>query len=170
MDKSSLEFGSDLVFNTTRLLILLHSFKHKKMPCLAFDKIILYDYYVRFPKTMLEEELNNIKLYEDFYEYYSYYHWKPDRYSYQLFLKYLIGRNLIIRKIINGNFCYEINENGLELVDKLHSNYSERIKKVALYVSNQIAKLSDTKVEDKIFNMIRLRFEERKKGGDREND
>jgi hypothetical protein len=54
---------SDYINDCIRILLIINSFKEKKSFKLTDYKIKLYDYYLKFPKTMLKdiELLNELK-------------------------------------------------------------------------------------------------------------
>ena len=109
MDDKRRVINSEILLNAARMLVLISKFDNNNS--INLNKIMLYDFYMKFPKTMIED--SSIYDYDyDFYEFYSYYHWRPDREKYQLFIRYLLGKALINKHIKNNEFCYQINENG----------------------------------------------------------
>jgi hypothetical protein len=147
---------SDLVIDSVRLLILISKFDYKKTFKLTLDKIMLYDFYLKFPNTMFKDnkdvEIGNI----DFFEYYSYYHWKPRDDQYVMALNYLISKQLILRKIENNKFYYLVSELGIEFVSDLTSEYKLKLDKIATIVKQKISKLSDEAVENQILEKIKF--------------
>lgn len=130
-----------------RILILISAFLNKKSFILDLDKIMLYDFYLKFPNVMIPES-DFIKLTDlDFDGYYSYYHWKPDRGHYQICLGYLVGKKLIIKTIKKNVFSYSVNHMGESIVNELNSKYASRLVKIADYISKKISSLSEAKVE-----------------------
>lgn len=135
--------NNDLLIDATRILILTSFFEKKG---LIIDKIMLYDFYMKFPSTMIEEKK------ESFYEYYSFFHWKPDRETYQKLLNYLLAKRLIDREIIDKKFHYKISVRGIELTEKLQSEYAIKLSVIGKYINNTISKRSDSQVELEIIN------------------
>lgn len=142
-----LMINSDVVFNSLRLLTLISKFELKHTHRLTIDRLILYDFYLKFPTTMFDI-LDDNKY--TFYEYYSYYHWKPARDKYHMYLRYLISRKLIERPIFQGDFCYVISPIGTELLQRLNSSYFRKIDELSVLVKQKLSKLSESKIEENI--------------------
>jgi hypothetical protein len=142
------QFNSEIILNVSRILVLLSRFHNQKTIKTTLDKIMLYDFYLKYPNIMIDD--NEITKEFSFYDYYAYYHWKPDREEYQQYLRYLMAKKLIIRTISSNEFLYTITEDGLRIIDEMHSSYSRSLKLIADYVKKNITKLSDTKVENEI--------------------
>ncbi|WP_394548562.1 ABC-three component system middle component 2 [Priestia aryabhattai] len=145
--------NSDLILNSTRILILISEFDSKKSFKMNLNKIMLYDFYMKFPRTMLPDGENQGEQ-RDFNEFYSFFHWQPDREEYNLYLRYLLSKKLIHRIIIDNDFCFKINERGREALEKLKSTYAAELDSIAKYIKKEVSKLSDTKVESIIIEKI----------------
>lgn len=144
--------NSDLILNTTRVLILISKFESKKSFKMNLNKIMLYDFYMKFPQTMLPNEIKMTRQ-RDYNEYYSYFHLQPNRDEYTLFLRYLVSKRLV-DKIINGSdFCYRINKRGTKVLKSLKSEYFLELSSIAEFVKKEISKLSDSKIENKIIEL-----------------
>jgi hypothetical protein len=131
-----------------RILTLLSAFEKVKTYQMTFDKLILLDFYMRFPKTMMD--LNNYSF--DFEELYSFYHSYPDREYYQEMLRILVSKKLIEKEISNSNFIYRINNEGIDLVKSIDNEYSHSLISTALLIKKDISKLSETKIKEEIYN------------------
>ncbi|HFK1456668.1 TPA: ABC-three component system middle component 2 [Bacillus cereus] len=143
----------DLILNSTRILILIAEFDSKKSFKMNLNRIMLYDFYMKFPRTMLpKEEIQEEQ--RDFNEFYSFFHWQPDRTEYNLYLRYLLSKNLIQRKIIDNDFSFRINELGKEVLEKMKSTYATELGSIAKYIKKELSKLSDTKVESMIIEKV----------------
>lgn len=121
--KHKMELNSELILNVTRILILLSYFGNQKSIKMTLNKIMMFDFYMKYPRVMIENtEIidNNF----DYYDYYSYYHWKPNRDEYHLYLRYLSAKRLITRTISNNDFIYQISKEGIDVVENLNSSYS----------------------------------------------
>ncbi|WP_427137323.1 ABC-three component system middle component 2 [Psychrobacillus psychrodurans] len=149
MNKDLDKVNSDLILNSTRLLILLSKYETKKSFKMNINKIMLLDFYMKFPKTMISNEVIIKKKY-DFNEYYSFYHWQPDRDLYNFFLRYLLSKRLIEKKIIKNDFIYFITRKGIETILSLKSDYSNQLHIIANYVKKNVSILSDEKIEETI--------------------
>lgn len=143
----------DLILNSTRLLILMSEFESKKSFKMNLNKIMLYDFFMKFPRTMLPKGEREGEQ-RDFNEFYSFFHWQPDREEYNLYLRYLLSKKLIQRKIVDNDFCFYINEIGKEVIVKMENSYAVELGHVAKYIKKELAKLSDTKVESMIINKV----------------
>ncbi|MBN8211090.1 hypothetical protein JI666_20350 [Bacillus sp. NTK071] len=144
--------NSDLILNSTRVLILISKFESRKAFKLNATKIMLYDFYMKFPQTMLPKEID-ISTEEDFNEFYSFFHSRPDREEYQLYIRYLLGKRLVDRVVIENDFCYRINDRGKEVIYNLKSDYSMELDKIAEYIKKDVSKLSETLIEETILRM-----------------
>lgn len=147
--KHKMEINSELILNVTRILILLSYFGNQKTVKMTLNKIMMFDFYMKYPRVMIENtEIidNNF----DYYDYYSYYHWKPSRDEYHLYLRYLSAKRLITRSISKNDFIYQINKEGIDVVENLNSSYSVSLKTVAVYIKKNVSKLSDGKIESEI--------------------
>ncbi|SFA81847.1 MULTISPECIES: ABC-three component system middle component 2 [unclassified Bacillus (in: firmicutes)] len=143
----------DLILNSTRLLILISEFDSKKSFKMNINKIMLYDFFMKFPQTMLpKKEIEEEQ--RDFNEFYSFFHWQPDREEYNLYLRYLLSKKLIQRNIMDNDFCFKINELGKEVIVKMESSYSVELGHIAKYIKKELSKLSDTKVESMIIKKV----------------
>src|SRR5665647_2171078 len=104
-----------------RILTLLFGFKDKSSFQMTFDKLILYDFYLKYPITMFGE-LEKVKNY-DFEELYSFYHSEPDRDNYHKILRFLIAKRLIDKMITKGSYVYQITKLGTDLILSIESPY-----------------------------------------------
>ncbi|MED3891439.1 hypothetical protein P4601_16130 [Peribacillus frigoritolerans] len=141
--------NSDLILNSTRLLILLSKFESRKAFKMNINKIMLYDFYMKFPKTMIPSVNKDIKVH-DFNEFYSFYHWQPDRNQYHQFIRYLLSKKLIDKKILSNDFIYQINDRGKNVIERLESDYSKQLDTISDYIKQEVSKLSDAKIEENI--------------------
>lgn len=145
--------NSDLILNSSRILVLISKFESKKSFKMNLNKIMLYDFYMKFPRTMIKEEITG-NTQQDFNEFYSFFHWQPDRDEYNLYLRYLLSKKLIDRVIIDKDFCFQISERGEEALSKLESLYSSELNIIAEYVKKEVSRKSDSFVEKTIINNI----------------
>ncbi|MEC0228746.1 ABC-three component system middle component 2 [Paenibacillus alba] len=150
MNNRITSINSEIVLNVTRMLILLAKFNNQKSVKITLDKIMLYDFYMKYPSVMVDQDKEELKI--DFSDYYSFYHWKPDRELYHQFLRYLVSKKLISRVISSNEFCYIISDAGLEVVNSLNSSYAQTLVETADYIKKNISRLSDSKIESEIIN------------------
>ncbi|MDD2307146.1 MAG: hypothetical protein PHP53_20755 [Prolixibacteraceae bacterium] len=138
----------DFLGGYMRVLTLLYGFKDKKSFVMTFDKIILYDFYLKYPETMFGES-ERIKNY-DFEELYSFYHSEPDRDSYHKLLHFLVAKGLVIKEILLGSYVYKITELGTKIIGEIESPYNNLLLEYSSLISKNISKLSDIKVKEAI--------------------
>ncbi|KLU65772.1 hypothetical protein DEAC_c24020 [Desulfosporosinus acididurans] len=144
------------IIDSIRILVLILAFEDKHGFKLTDNKIKLYDYYLKFPATMLSgEDLNSI-VRQNFDEYYAFFHWKPDLIQYRKVINYLVSKDLIAVEIKDNDKCYAITSRGVELVSSLKSKYKNRLVKFATHVQKKISKISDKKIEEDILQKTNL--------------
>lgn len=131
-----------------RLLTLLSAFEKSRTYQMTFDKLILLDFYMRFPKTMMD--LDNYSF--DFEELYSFYHSYPDREYYQEMLRILISKKLIEKEIQNSSFIYRIKPIGIDLINSIENTYSHSLISTALLIKKNISKLSEANIKEEIYS------------------
>lgn len=131
-----------------RLLTLLSAFEKSRAYQMTFDKLILLDFYMRFPKTMMN--LENYSF--DFEELYSFYHSYPDREYYQEMLRILISKKLIEKEIQNSSFIYRIKPIGIDLVNSIDNTYSHSLISTASLIKKNISKLSEANIKEEIYS------------------
>lgn len=163
----AVQVNSELILHVTRVLVLLSKFGNQKTIKTTLDKIMLFDFYMKYPKVMIDEF--NTKDSIDFYDFYSFYHWKPSRDDYQLYLRYLTAKGLVERIISNNDFIYQITKDGNEVIDSLGSNYSIILKEVADHIKKHVSKLSDSKIEQNIIERSFLKRDLPSSGDKNEN-
>ena len=138
----------ELILNAMRILTLLEAFKKNKTYQMSFDKIILFDFYMKFPQTMIRDN-NDISKF-DFEELYSFFHAHPDRDNYHRILNFILSKKLIAKDILNSSFVYKITDLGVEVVDNIKNPFSERMRANALIIKKTVSKMSDTKIKQQI--------------------
>lgn len=156
MGKCNQTVISNLIMDSLRLLILISKFEYRKTFKLTLDKIILYDYFMKFPNTMLNDNEYVTISETDFYEYYSYYHWKPNQNEYLEILNYLMSKGLIDRQIEGNKFFYLSTNDGNDLVNSIQSYYKIKLDKIATFVKSNISKLSESQTENLILEKINI--------------
>lgn len=138
----------ELILSSMRILSLLEAFKNNKSYQMTFDKIILFDFYMKFPQTMIRkgDDISNF----DFEELYSFFHAHPDRDNYHRILNFVLSKKLIIKEILNSSFNYKITDLGIEVVNGIHNPFSERMKANAILIKKNISKMSEMKIKEEI--------------------
>lgn len=163
----AVQVNSELVLHVTRILVLLSKFGDQRSIKTTLEKIMLFDFFMKYPNVMIDDA--SLTESTSFYDYYSYYHWKPSREEYHVYLRYLTAKGLVVRNISNNEFVYQITQNGNELTNGLDSSYSVVLKDVADHIRKHVSKLSDTKIEQEIIKRIFLK-RKIQNGGDENED
>ncbi|MEP3569749.1 MAG: ABC-three component system middle component 2, partial [Flavobacteriaceae bacterium] len=124
------------------------AFKKNRTYQMTFDRVILFDFYMRFPQTMIREDDDASGF--DFEELYSFFHAHPDRENYQKSLNFLLAKELISKEISNSSFIYRITELGIDTVNDIDNPFSNRMKDNAQLVKSNISRMSETKIKEEI--------------------
>lgn len=139
---------SDYINDSLRILILLDAVKNRKSVKMTDTKIKLYDYYLKFPYTMLADTININELEWNLDEYYAFFNWKPDVIRYRQSVNYLFAKGLIQRELSSNNLVYSITELGEEALSSVESSYKKKLSEYAEKFIPEVSKLSDKKVEE----------------------
>lgn len=138
-------FFDEFYLTMVRVLQLTELFKEKKDYKLSIKKMVLFDFYLRFPSTVLEDVV-----FENFDEKYSFYHWKPNYALYDAVVSILIGKDLIMRLEVGNDKYYKITDKGLEAIIYMYCAYIHQLKETGTYIVNMLSKLSDSKIDEDI--------------------
>lgn len=142
---------TDYINDSVRILIVADTVKDRKSIKLTENKIKLYDYYLKFPKTMLEKTSLDGDIKDNFDEYYAFFHWQPDLIRYRRSINYLISKGFIKKCFENNDLFFVITDRGIEVLKKLDSSYKNRLVKLASNMLKEVVKLSsDSKIEEEI--------------------
>lgn len=140
---------SDYITDCVRVLVLICAVEKYKTIKLTENKIILYDYYYKFPYTMLGDQVKEYGVELNVDEYYSFFHWQPDIIKYRQIIHYLIAKGLI--KVTNKNDrAYSITEIGKEVLNKIENPYKDRLLSLSDLIMKTVKQLSDTKISEEI--------------------
>lgn len=138
---------SDYINDAVRILVLLYAAKDRKSIKITENKIKLYDYYLKFPSTMLSDNFQIAQRW-DFDEYYAFFHWKPNLVRYRQSLNYLQAKELIEKVLEDALTIYRITNLGVEALTSINSPYKNHLIELANYFIPQIYRLSDKKIEE----------------------
>lgn len=137
---------SDYINDSVRILVLLDAVKERKSVKVTEHKIKLYDYYLKFPCTMMSDDLQTSQQW-NFDEYYAFFHWQPDLIRYRQSLNYLQAKGLI-EKTLEGNLIvYRITNLGIAALNDINSLYKDRLVELANCFIPKVVGLSDTKID-----------------------
>jgi len=143
-------FFDDFYLTMIRVLELTAVFKDTKYK-LSQKRIVLFDFYLRFPSTMSDDGMI-----ENFDEKYSFYHWKPNYAIYDVVIGILISRGLVVEIEVDNGRSYKITNNGLEALKKMNCAYIYQLRKTGKYIVNSLSKLSEKKIDDDIIKKRKL--------------
>ena len=143
------------IIDSLRILILISKFGYRKSFKLNIDKIILYDYYMKFPKTMCEITDSQEILNYSFNEYYSFFQWKPNYCDYIILIKFLLSKGLIDPLIYKEQNICVITQSGNDLLNSIDNKLKEEMEMTAFYIKNELSKKNDGELEKIIFNKYR---------------
>lgn len=114
---------------------------HKKAT--TEDRILLYDFYLKYP-----ELINGTVEKNDFDTKYSYFHWKPNYKLYSAVLTDLTCRKLTTLNIENNR--YYITNSGKEFISNMENSYTKNARATSEYIVKNICKLSNKKITENI--------------------
>lgn len=134
---------SDYINDAVRVLVLLNAVKDRKSIKVTEHKIKLYDYYLKFPCTMLSDDLPTPQQW-NFDEYYAFFHWQPDLIRYRQSLNYLQAKGLIEKALEDNLIVYRITDLGIAA---LNDGINPRIQGIML---SGVAMAKDLEIAQKI--------------------
>ena len=147
----------DYINDSVRMLIILEtSNRLKPAHRINESRIKLYDYYLKFPHTMFDDDLVRDETKANFDEYYAFFHWKPDVVRYRSNLNYLIAKGLIEKRIEGSDLFFVVCPKGIEALSMMKSGYKQRLATLATKAFPIISKLSDKKIEEDIAKKTNL--------------
>ena len=137
-------FFDEFYLTVIRVLKLVSIFKEKDKFQLTEKKIVMYDFYMRFP-FMTDDERKK----SNFDEEYAFYFWKPNYALYDAVLAILISKKMV-NASGDKDRVYSIDENGEKALLDMQCDYMDVLSKTGYYVLNIVCKLSDKKINDDI--------------------
>ena len=141
---------TDYINDAVRILILLNAAKSRKSLVMTERKIMLFDYYLKFPHTMLSDLAEMLCDLQTLDEYYAFFHWQPDIIRYRRSINYLIAKGFAEKVFDKSQTLLSITCLGEEVVGLINTPYKNRIEKLTLTFLPMVAKLSDTRIEEQI--------------------
>lgn len=141
---------TDFVNDSVRILILLNATKAHNCLSMTDRKIMLFDYYLKFPNTMLSDTNQSLYKLQSLDEYYAFFHWQPDIIRYRQSLNYLMAKGFIEKSLEKKYPLYKITDCGQEAVEKIKSPYKTRLESIISDFLPLISKSSDTRIEEQI--------------------
>ena len=141
---------SDYMTDCVRILILISSAKKHKSIKLTENRIRLYDYYFRFPFTMIENEAKEAGMEMNVDEHYAFFHWQPDVIRYRQILNYLVAKGFVMIENENEEKLFCITETGDEVIQKIENSYKDKLLALSDPIMKKLKSVSDTKIGDEI--------------------
>lgn len=141
---------TDYINDAVRILILLNEAKSRKSLAMTERKIMLFDYYLKFPHTMLSDLSEMPCDLQTLDEYYAFFHWQPDIIRYRRSINYLIAKGFVEKLFDKNHTLLRITCLGEEVVGQISTTYKNRMEKLTSTFLPMVAKLSDTKIEEQI--------------------
>lgn len=143
---------TDYINDSVRILILLNAAKSRKSLVMTERKIMLFDYYLKFPHTMLSDFTDTSCDLQSLDEYYAFFHWQPDIIRYRRSINYLIAKGFVEKKFNSNQTFLSITCLGEEVVGQINTTYKNSMENLTLTFLPIVAKLSDSKIEEQIRN------------------
>lgn len=138
------------VNDSVRILILLNATKNRKSVIMTERKIMLYDYYLKFPYTMLYESEKLLDPIQTLDEYYAFFHWQPDILHYRQSINYLIAKGFVEKTLCKNSPAFSITARGSEAIEKIATPYMLRMINLTETFIPIVSKWSDTRIEEEI--------------------
>jgi len=160
---------TDYINDSIRILIIANTVKDRKSLKLTENKIKLFDYYLKFPKTMLGNINSDGDSKNNFDEYYAFFHWQPDLIRYRRSINYLIAKGFIEKRFEKNDLYYAITDNGMNVMKDVNSTYKYKLVKLANIIFKDVVKLSDAKIEEEIIRKANIYLRSNRGGVDSES-
>lgn len=141
---------ADYNLTLIRVLKIIEIFKDKDKFLLSERKIVMFDYYMRFP-FMTDEDREK----QNFDDKYAFYFWQPNYSLYEAVLAVLLSKELIASR----EGFYFIESKGIEALSNMDCGYMKSLSSTGQYVLNNVIKLSDKKIEEDILNKSKQKWE-----------
>lgn len=159
---------TDYINDAVRILILLNAAKSRKSLVMTERKIMLFDYYLKFPHTMLSDLTDMSCDLQTLDEYYAFFHWQPDVIRYRRSINYLIAKGFVEKRLDKNQTVLSITCLGENAVGQINTTYKNRMEKLTLTFLPIVAKRSDSKIEEQIRNKSNILL--RNGGGNHEKE
>ena len=116
----------------------------------TINQLELYDFFLRFPKTMAPTKEQSQEEDVSFEEYYSFFHWQPDIIRYRQATNYLIAKGFAEKGIEDNVVVYKITDLGKTVIEKLNNPYKNQLTELMINNVKPLSKLSDKRIEEMI--------------------
>lgn len=159
---------TDYINDAVRILILLNAAQGRKSLVMTERKIMLFDYYLKFPHTMLSGVADMSCDLQTLDEYYAFFHWQPDVIRYRRSINYLIAKGFVRKEFDKKQTVLSITCLGEEIIGQINTLYKTRMENLTLTFLPMVAKFSDSKIEEQIRNKSNILL--RNRGGNHEKE
>lgn len=132
---------ADFYLTLIRVLKIIATFKVKEKFLLTQRRIVMFDFYMRFP-FMTDEERDK----QNFDEKYAFYFWKPNYSLYEAVLAILISKEFVSCE----EGIYHIKEKGEEVLSNMECEYMRALSEAGEYILNTVTKMSEKRIEEDI--------------------
>lgn len=149
---------TDYINDAVRILILLNTAKSRKSLIMTQHKIMLLDYYLKFPHTMLSDLADMSGDLQTLDEYYAFFHWQPDVIRYSRAINYLIAKGFVEKTFDKNKTVLSITCLGEKAIGQISTTCKNRMEKYVLTFLPMVAKLSDSKIEEQIRSKSNILF------------
>ncbi|WP_304509169.1 ABC-three component system middle component 2 [Anaerotignum sp.] len=133
----------DFYLTLIRVLKIVEIFKAKEKFHLTGKKIVMFDFYMRFP-FMTEEERKR----QNFDEKYAFYFMKPNYSLYDAVLSILVSKKMISY----STNTYHIEQYGEKALKNMECEYMSSLSKAGEYILHNVIKMSDKKINEDIID------------------
>lgn len=152
---------SEYINDIIRALIILDVSNNYKSVKLTERRIELYDFFLRFPRTMtLTTDSYGTKAWS-FEECYSFFHWQPDIIRYRQALNFLIAKGFAIKELSDNAVVYKITDLGKTFLSKLNNPYKDLLVELMTNNAAILSKLSDKRIEELIQEKSKMHMRRR---------
>lgn len=152
---------SEYINDMIRALIILDVSNNYKSVKLTERRIELYDFFLRFPRTMtLTTDSYGTNAWS-FEECYSFFHWQPDIIRYRQALNFLIAKGFAIKELSDNAVVYKITDLGKTFLSKLNNPYKDLLVELMTNNAAILSKLSDKRIEELIQEKSKMHMRRR---------
>ncbi len=144
----------DYINDAIRVLVLLNGGRKRKTLMLNEYKIMQFDYFLKFPYTMVGIVAEKYGFENSIDEAYSFFHWQPDIIRYRNTINYLFAKGFISK---DENSNYHITDLGVQAISRIENEYLHSIDKLCTdCVIPKIHNWTSKKIENEISNKANI--------------
>ena len=140
----------EYINDSFRILLLIGKTSERKSNVMDLARIIVLDYYLKFPNSMISDSIDNMAFEANFDEFYSFFHWKPDWDKYTKCISFLVSKGLLTSELSDNTRIFIVTEIGKSIISEVSNNYTKRIGIIIAYLNKNIVSLSNKLIEEDI--------------------